>query len=316
MQRLTRRTYFLSTGLGLALVMLFAATSESVEPQNQEPELMIVKYGSVSIKSTAPGAKVYVDDVYKGSADSVVESIITGEHVIACRTDDNAVSGTFLIKKNETLRLEARFAEGKLVLFREPEKPEAEKKHEPVKRERQKQVAPEPKAAEQRNPAEERRKQQLNVVRFNYDVTKAQQVSLEHAANQQAIAKYVQKKNSTGKYYRTKQGVLLCDAGPCELTWSSTFTYTDEAGKTDAMLLNWKETVFNGITPAGTSKTELEWCLNGQCRKFEDTSQIDMDQEFELDRYQLHWSKTSVLIRRSDIVQEIINAGRSLSDYN
>lgn len=296
--------------------------SEELQKQDQapEPELMIVKYGSVEIKSSVSDAKIYVDEVYKGSVDEVVESIVVGEHVISCRAGDRAVSGTFQIKKNETLRLEARFDEGKLVVFKQPAKVEPikaeveKKKPEPGKQGKPKQPPAEPKKAEPANPQEARRRTHLNIMRIDYNVTAAQDVEVEHAAPP-VITKYTARKNKSGKYYRTKQGIVLCDTGPCELTWIVSFLYTDEAGKADALLLNWKEVVFNGITPTGTSKRELECCLNGKCWKMQDNSATDTNQEYTIGRYTLSWTKTSVLIRRTDIMQEIMAAGRSLSDY-
>ncbi len=161
---------------------------------------------------------------------------------------------------------------------------------------------------------EERRRANLNVMRLDYDVTGAPDIKTEHTASP-AVRKFSVDKNQTGKYYRTKQGALLCDAGPCEFAWTASFLYTDETGQKDALLLNWKETVFNGITPRGTSRQELECCLNGKCFKMEDNSPTDVAQEFAVGRYELHWTKTSVLVRRADIAKEILNAGRSLADY-
>jgi hypothetical protein len=314
----------ISAGLLLALVLVFPGMGLSEEQQKQdqapEPELMIVKYGSVTVKSEEPGARVYIDDIYKGAAGEVIESLVVGEHVISCRTGDRAVSGAFQIKKNETLRLEARFDEGKLVAFKQPAKIEPvkaeveKKKPEPGKQEKPKQPPVEPKRAEQATPQEERRRTHLNVMKLDYDVTAAQDLEVDHEAPP-VVTKYTFKKNKAGTYYRTKQGLVLCDAGPCELTWAASFIYTDETGKADALLLNWKEIVFNGITPSGTSKRELECCLNGKCRKMQDNSATDTNQEYAIGRYTLSWTKTSVLIRRTDIMQEILSAGRSLADY-
>ena len=312
-------------GLLMMAALAFAGAGQSEEQQKQsqapEPELVIVKYGSVEIKSPVAGARVYIDDIYKGGADDVVESIVVGEHVISCRAGDRAVSGTFQIKKNETLRLEARFDEGKLVVFKQPAKVEPmkaeveKKKPDPGKQgKKPKQPPVEPKRAERTTPQEERRRTHLNVVKIDHDVTAAQDVNVNHAAPP-VVTKYTVKKSKDGKYYRTKQGIVLCDAGPCELTWSASFIYTDEGGKADALLLNWKEIVFNGITPAGTSKRELECCLNGKCWKMQDNSATDTNQEYAIGRYTLNWTKTSVLIRRTDIMQEITTAGRSLADY-
>ena len=282
----------------------------------QEQEMIIVKYGSLLIKSSEPGAKIYVDNSYKGTSDSIIESIVVGEHVISCTIGDRAVSGSFQIKKNETLRLHALFDEEKLVFLRErePVKEEVEKKKpEPLKVEKPKKPVVETKKVEQINSVEERRKKHLTVMKIDYDFNE-QKMQIAHAACSM-VSKYLEKKDRAGKYYRTKQGVLLCDAGPCDLTWSASFLYTDETGKPDAVLCNWKETVFNGITPAGTSKRELECCLNGQCRKLQDTSATDVKNESELGRFSLNWSKTSLVIRRSDIMKEIVDAGRSLADY-
>ncbi len=311
-------------GLLMAAALVFAGPGLSEEQQQQsrapEPELVIAQYGSVEIKTPVPGARVYIDDINKGNADDVIESIVVGQHVISCRTDKGEVSGTFQIKKNETLRLEARFDEGKLVLFKQPPKVELvkaeveKKKPGPGKQGKPKQPPVEPKRAEQTSPQEERRRTHLNVMRIDYEVTAAQDLKVDHAAPP-VITKYKFKKDKAGKYYRTKQGIVLCDAGPCELTWSASFIYTDETGKADALLLNWKEIVFNGITPAGTSKQELECCLNGKCRKMEDNTATDTTQDYEVGRYQLSWTKTSVLVRRADIMQEITAAGRSLADY-
>lgn len=295
-----------------------ARAVDQAEPAPEpEPELIIVKYGSLIVKSSEPGAKVYVDDAYKGGPDSVIESIVAGEHVIACKTEDKSVSGTFSIRKNETLRLEARFDEGKLVPLREAAaRADAEpKKPEPVKQEKPKKPAAESKKIEQKNPVEERRRTHLNVMRFDFEVSDSQDIKIEHAANPSSITKFNLKKSKSGRYYRTKQGVLLCDTGPCELIWTATFLYTDEASKTDALLLNWKETVFNGITPSGTSKRELECCLNGQCWRMQDSSATDTTQESEIGRYRLSLNKSSLIIRRSDIMKEILQAGRSLNDY-
>lgn len=324
MQRKVCYKVSISMGLLMTAALVFAGMGLSEEQQKPsqapEPELMIVKYGSVEIKSPVPGARVYVDEINKGSADDVVESIVVGEHVISCRAGDRAVTGTFQIKKNETLRLEARFDEGKLVVFKQPAKLEPikaeveKKKPEPVKQGKPKQPLVEPKKVEQATPQEERRRTHLTVMRINYDVTAAQNLEVDHTA-QPVVTKYTIKKNKAGKYYRTKQGIVLCDTGPCELTWTASFIYTDEVGKADALLLNWKEIVFNGITPAGTSKRELECCLNGKCWKMQDNSATDTNQEYTIGRYTLSWTKTSLLIRRTDIMQEITAAGRSLADY-
>jgi len=313
---------------------------EKVAQQVRESELIIVKYGSVSVRSLSPDAKVFIDDVYKGAAENTIESVIVGDHVISCRTEHKTVSGTFTVKKNETLLLEARFDEGKLVAITVPEKKaepievekkkkvepvrqekpievEMKKKAEPVRQEKPKKPVPVVivKREEPKDPQEELRKLHLTTMQIYFEITPSQEIQIFHKANLAVISKYTENKTLTGRYYRTKQNVLLCDAGPCEMGWSATFLYMDEAGKSDAFLLNWKEIVFNGITPAGTSKRVLEWCLGGVCRKLEDTGAADTEREQEMGRYKLKWTKTSVIIRRADVMIESVAAGKSLSDY-
>lgn len=305
---------------------------EKAAQQVRESELIIVKYGSVSVRSLTPDAKVFIDDVYKGAAENTIESVIVGDHVISCRTEHKTVSGTFTVKKNETLLLEARFDEGKLIVIAVPERKaeqiEVEKKKaEPVRQEKPKQEKPKQekpkkpvpvdivKREEPKDPQEERRKLHLTTMQIYFEINPSQEIHIFHKANQAVISKYTENKTLTGRYYRTKQNVLLCDAGPCEMGWSATFLYMDEAGKSDAFLLNWKEIVFNGITPAGTSKRVLEWCLGGVCRKLEDTGAADTEREEEMGRYKLKWTKTSVIIRRADVMIESVAAGKSLFDY-
>ena len=294
------------------------------QSQEQDEILTIVKYGSLMVKSSIPDAKVFVDDIYKGVAENIIESVVAGEHVISCRAGSKAVSGAFNVKKNDLLRLEARFDEGRLVVTPvaekvEEEKPEPEKKKkpEPIKHEKPKKPAPvvEVKREEPKDPQAERRKLHLTPMKILFEITPSQEIRIDHRASQTTISKYTENKALVGRYYRTKQNVLLCDAGPCEMSWTVSFLYASEAGKSDAFLLSWKEIVFNGITPVGTSKRVLEWCLDGVRRKLEDTSTVDTEQAMAMEIYKLSWTKTSVTIRRMDIMNEIAAAGKSLSDY-
>lgn len=320
----TKSIRYIVFGMILVLFLSVAGWSaEEPKPAGEpEAEMIIVKYGSLLVKCDEPGARIYVDDVYKGSAGNVIESIVAGEHTVSCKTDDKAVSGTFQVKKNETLRLEGNLNDGRIGPFREPAREPArtpevaeKKKPEPAKLKKPEPKKVEPKKVDQKNPVEERRKNHLTVINVRYGISDAQDLSVEHAANQHSVSKFGLVKNVSGKYYRTKQGVLLCEAGPCEMNWNAKFVYTDEGGTGDALLLNWKETVFNGITPSGTSRQDLECCLNGECWKMQYTSRTNAAQNFEIGRYRLTWSDSSVLIRRSDIMKEILEAGRSLSDY-
>jgi hypothetical protein len=292
----------------------------------EESELVIVKFGKLSVKSTVSEAKVYVDDMYKGHADSLIEDVLVGEHVISCRTETQSVSGRFTIKKDEVVKLEARFNEGKLVAVAEREKiekAEAEKKvkaQAPApapapKPEKPKKPVVEAKKEERRSPEEERRALHLNVVKVFFEDIDAQEVLIKTKVNPTVVSKYIEKKDQTGKYYRTKKDLLLCDAGPCEQHWSTTFVYTDEKGESDTFGLTWKQTIFNGITPAGTSKRELLWCLNAACKNLVDATVADTPQTVDLAGYHLIWTRSSLIIRQSDIMKEIVDAGGSLEAY-
>jgi len=299
----------------------------------EEAELIIVKFGKLSVKSTVPEAKVYVDDTYKGHTDSIIDDIMVGEHAISCRTETQTVSGKFSIKKDEVLKLEARFDEGTLTLLVEhpkpakvePEKkPEAEKKIEAEKK-TAKPAAPKPelpkkpvvvaKKEEKKNPEEERRSLYLNVIKVLFDDIDAQEVRIVHKINPTVVGKFNEKKEQSGTYYRTKKDLLLCDAGPCEQHWSATFSYADEKGESDTFGLNWKQTVFNGITPGGTSKRDLLWCINGACKNLVDATLVNVPQTVEVGRYQLMWTRSSLIIRRSDIMKEVVEAGGALEAY-
>lgn len=316
---MTQRGWFLRTMVLFFLFGLIGVGSAGAE----EGDLMIVKYGKVYVKSSVPETKVYVDDVYKGPADTVIENITVGEHAISCRGEIQSVTGTFSIKKDEVLKLEARFDERKLVLLVEkaaaPEKVEPEKKlkvEAPPEKPKKPVVVPkkaEVKREEKKNPAEERRELHLAFMKVFFEDVDSQDVRISHKANPKVISKFSDKKSQTGTYYRTKKNILLCDAGTCEQLWSATFNYTDETGKSDSFGLNWKQTVFNGITPTGTSKRELLVCLNGSCKALEDAA--GSPQAVELGRYHITWSKSSLVIRRSDIMKEVVESGGAVEAY-
>ena len=305
-------------------VLLVLAGAIDIHAQQAEPELVIVKYGKVVVKSPVPEAKVYVDDEYRGPADTMIENILVGMHTIACKTDTQTASGAFSFKKDETLKLEAHYQDGKLLPV--VEKIEKVEKVEPEKKPKVEAPKPEKpkkpvvvavvKKEEKKNPAEERRELHLNMIKIFFEDIDSQEVRVSHKANPKVISKFAEKKRQAGSYYRTKKNILLCDAGPCEQQWSASFAYTDDTGKTDTIGLTWKQTVFNGITPTGTSKRELLYCLNGVCKTIEDTSVSDnASVAAEAGRYHLTWSKASLVIRRSDIMKEIVDSGGSVEAY-
>jgi len=321
-----RRAFYLA----VLLVGLSLAPGQAQVAGSEEAELVIAKYGSLTVKSPVLDAKVFIDGIASGSVNSVIESVSAGDHVVECRAGGKAVSGKFSVVKNEMLRLEARFDEQQLVDTTEAERAEAahRRKAEAAKLEEQKRAAeakkpelkkaeikkPDPKKVETKNSKEAFHNLHLNIIKI-YPESDVPELHVTSKVNPQVITKYVEKKDHSGKYYRTKQGMLLCEAGPCQKEWSSTFLYTDEAGKTDAFLVRWREITFNGMTPTGTSKRELEVCLNGACQKREDTSAADSAHELTIDRYSLGWTKSLIVIRRGDVMKAILEAGGDVANY-
>ncbi len=314
------------TLLSIAAISCILILAGSIDIRAQESDFVIVKYGKVMVKSPVPDAKVYVDDEYKGPADTLIDSILVGTHNISCRTETQTASGMFTFRKDETLKLEANFEQGKLLPVVEKVEKVAEKvepapkpKVEPPKPEKPKKpvvAAVEPKKEPKKSPVEERRELHLNLVKIFFEDIDSQEVRINHKANPKVISKFAEKKHESGTYYRTKQNVLLCNAGPCEQQWATSFVYTDDAGKTDTIGLTWKQTVFNGMTPAGTSKRELLYCLNGSCKTIEDTAVANAAPiEADAGRYHLTWSKAALIIRRSDIIKEIVDSGGSVDAY-
>jgi hypothetical protein len=301
-----------------AIVLVFAGMRTAVA----EEEMVIVKYGKVSVKSTVPDAKIYIDDSYVGTVENIVDNVLVGEHTISCRTDDGrTVSAKFTVKKDETLRLEARFDDNKLELLGEhdrQEKAAAEKKAKAeapaVRVEKPKPVVV-AKKEEKKDPVEERRELHLNIIKVFFEDLDSPDVRFSHKVNPKVISKFTEKKTKSGSYYRTKKNILLCEAGPCEQQWSASFQYTDDKAAADAFSLTWKQTVFNGITPTGTSSRELLYCLNNECKKLEDATAADTVLSGALGRYRVAWSKTSLIIRRADIMKEITDSGGVLEAY-
>jgi PEGA domain-containing protein len=318
-----KKAYYLALPL-LGIVVL--SGMHGAFAQEQQSDMVIVKYGRLLVKSPDPEAKVYVDDIYKGRADTLIEDIPAGEHTISCLAQSRSASGTFQIRKDEVLKLEARFEEGKLVPFAEREKAEkAEKSEKPEPAKKPKAEAPkhekpkkpvvEAKKEEKKNPVEERRELHLNIIKVFFEDIAAQEVRISHKVNPKVIGKFTEKKAQNGTYYRTKKNVLLCDRGPCEQQWSASFTYTDEAGKSDTFGLTWKQTVFNGITPSGTSKRILLACVSGACETLEDAASTDKELNRDEGRYHITWTKSSLVIRRSDILKELIDSGGTAEAY-
>ena len=170
-------------------------------------------------------------------------------------------------------------------------------------------------AEARRNTQEIRRRTHLNVVRLAIDRTRQPEIRIAQRPSSSAVSRYAFERKVAGTYYVTKQGVLLCEEGPCTIEWTVKFLYTDESGKVDAFLLQGRDTIFGGMGPTGTSKSRMDWCLNGDCQEVKDMRPDDARKEAIHDRYALFLTKNSMIIRRVDIMKEVLDAGRKLSDY-
>jgi hypothetical protein len=279
----------------IALAGLFFAAAPAFV---QEEEIVIVKYGAVLVKSPLPGAKVYIDDAYKGAAGVVIENVVTGKRAISCRREDRTVSGTFTVKKNETLKLEARFDEGKIVDLSEAEKAGAGKK----KNKEAKRTEGE-KRKEQKNGDEERTASSHDVIKVSFEYSPSNDLVVNHSLNPKTIRAFSEKKSRTGTLYRNKNNVVMCQVPPCRAEWAASFISVDETGKSDAFKLTWVETIYEYVSLTGVSKRDLEWCVNAACLNFLDPDASSRAPKPEIEQYALTWTKSSLAIRRTDGVK-------------
>ena len=300
--------------LGIFLVVPGGLRVQAQEPEQKqggEEDFLIVKYGSIQIKSDQPDAKVLLNGIAIGRVNTVIDSVMTGENTISAVADGKTVTGTFMIKKNEVLKLEARFKEGKLVNIADHDASAKKKKEAEARPEKKK--AEEVKKSD-RSPADERRELHLNVFRLDFKNREAQEVTVSPRYSTKVISGFAESKGQTGKYYQTKSGLLLCEGGPCVQEWTSRFFYTDENGKRDAFMVTWKQMVFSGMTPTGTSSREITWCLNGSCKKVESSDTTKGAVTLDFGNYELSWTKESAHFRRNDIMKEITDAGGKVPD--
>jgi len=313
--------------IALALVLLsagLAASQEKVGP------------GSIDVRSSQVGGRVYVDNEYKGDADIFIEDVKPGEHVISVRHAGQTVVGQFTLNSNETMMLEARFEEGRIVDLKNIAREEASKRAEVERKaeaERKKKEdasqakteekkKSEPKKAAvvavpkvQKSPEEDRRSAYLSIIRVNVEEAGITDMKVTPKVNAKTVTNFNDSKNITGKLYRSKKNDLLCETGSCSRDWNGRFFYIDENGKRDAFLIRWKETVFTGVTPVGTSKLEMDVCLNGECKHLAYAAEGGSAAQSMIDRYLLSWTKTAFIIRRADMVKEITDAGGKIPEF-
>jgi hypothetical protein len=324
----------------LCVMMLVCLTAGSVHAADEKPAAA----GNMDVRSSLVGGRVYIDDVYSGDADVFIEDVPAGEHSVAIRHSGQVIRGQFKLKPGETMMLEGRFEESRIVDLKEVAREEAmkraeserkaeaerkaaveteRKKKEPVatakveekKKAEPKKIAPveakkAPKAAEN-----ERYDLHLNIIRVDFEDSGVSDLKITPRINTKVITNFNDGKSIGGKLYRSKQNYLLCESGPCYRDWTGRFFYIDEAGKRDAFLIRHKENVFTGVTPQGTSKLEMDLCLNGDCKRIAFQAESGGAVQGRIDRYVLSWTKNVFTIRRADIMKEITDAGGKIPEF-
>lgn len=297
---------------------------------------------NIDVRSNLVGTRVYLEDTYVGDADLFLENVPSGDHLIIMRQGSQRINGQFSVKPGETLMLEGRFDENRIVDLKkvaredalrraeEERKAEAERKAAEGARELEKKKqqaaapAPEKKKPEPRKPVivaskpaksaqDDRRDQYLTLIRVDF-ADEGTAVKITSRVNQRSTSNFTESDSTTGKLFRSKQNYVLCEGGDCFRDWTGRFFYTDDRGKRDAFLIRWRETIFTGITPQGTSKKELDLCLNGDCKRLTYTPEGGAMQS-STDRYTVVWGKNSFVVRRTDLLKEITDAGGRVPEF-
>jgi len=311
----------------LAVALLSAGLAEAQEKGGT---------GNIDVRSSLVGGRVYIDNEYKGDADIYIEDVKPGEHSITVRQGGQTVSGQFILRSNETMMLEARFDEGRVVDLKDIAREESAKRAEAERKaeadRKKKEEVPQAKPVDKKKPDQkkavavvvpkpqksaddERRDVYLSLIRVNVEEAGAGDMKVTQKINAKTVTNFNDSKNVTGKIYRSKQNFLLCETAPCNRDWNGRFFYIDETGKRDAFLIRWKETVFTGVTPQGTSKLEMDLCLNGDCKRLTYPSEGAAPAPSAIDRYVLSWTKTAFIIRRADLLKEITDAGGKVPEF-
>ena len=326
----------------LIVLMLLCMAAGSV----QAAEERHANVGNIDVRSSLVGGRVYIDDVYSGDADVFIEDVPAGEHSVAIRHSGQVVRGQFTLKPGETMMLEGRFDENRLVDLKEVAKEEAmkradaerkaeaerkaaeaeAKKKEPAaaaaaakgqdkKKVEAKKTAPAAAIKAPKIAVDERHDLHLNIIRVDFEDSGVSDLKITPKINTKVITNFNDGKSIGGKLYRSKQNYLLCESGSCYRDWTGRFFYIDEAGKRDAFLIRHKENVFTGVTPQGTSKLDMDLCLNGDCKRISFPAEGGGAVQSRIDRYVLSWSKNAFTIRRADIMKEITDAGGKVPEF-
>jgi hypothetical protein len=322
----------------LIVLMFVCLAAGYVQAADQRP----ANVGNIDVRSTLIGGRVYIDDVYSGDADVFIEDVPAGEHSVAIRHSGQVVRGQFTLKPGETMMLEGRFDENRLVDLKEVAKEEAMKRADaerkaeaerkaaeaehkktepPVAKSQDKKKVEAKKAAPviaavkaPKSAEDDLRDLHLNIIRVDFEDSGVSDLKITPRFNTKVITNFNDGKSIGGKLYRSKQNYLLCESGSCYRDWTGRFFYIDEVGKRDAFLIRHKENVFTGVTPQGTSKLDMDFCLNGDCKRISFPAEGGAVQS-RIDRYVLSWSKNAFTIRRADIMKEITDAGGKVPEF-
>lgn len=317
--------------LALGLVLL-GAVAVSAEDQP----------GNIDIRSSLIGTRVYLDDAYVGDADVFLEEVPAGEHIIILRQGSKRLRGEFTLKPGELLMLEGRFDESRIVDLRQValeeaqkrakvarEKEEARKIAEQEGRKQQKQARKEQKRrtkkkAEEKavvavaKPAPKRRdagEMHVNILRVDFQRSGDTGLKVTPRMEQKIVTNFNDSSISSGKMYRTKQNFLLCEGRDCYRDWTGRFFYFDDTGKRDAFLVRRRETVFSGITPGGTSKVEVDLCVNGDCKRSAFVTENGPAVKTVVDRYLMTFNRSTLSIRRADLLKKLTGKGRKVPEF-
>jgi len=79
--------------------------------QTGDREESTLPAGAFGLRSAPMGAAVYIDGVYKGQTDLLVEGVRTGNRKVRFERDGSVVEGEFSVTQEETLKLKAHFRE-------------------------------------------------------------------------------------------------------------------------------------------------------------------------------------------------------------
>ena len=55
--------------------------------------------------------------------------------------------------------------------------------------------------------------------------------------------------------------------------------------------------------------------MNGACKSMENSSASDNSQAWEVGRYHITWARSSLVIRRADLMKEVVAAGGAVEAY-